>query len=135
MLDRLLCFIPTRRITVEKALEHPYLGQYYDPTDEPVASHPFSHESDDLPKEMLKQLIWEEIQHYHSQVVAFRMDFFYILAIRPTFCVGCAYPFPRQVTTRPKKFFEQASLTENFFARFQTFLHYLPPRNSRSDYR
>ncbi len=33
-MDRLLCFAPSRRITVEEALAHPYLAQYYDPSDE-----------------------------------------------------------------------------------------------------
>ncbi|KAM7540642.1 hypothetical protein Aperf_G00000024230 [Anoplocephala perfoliata] len=63
LLDRLLCFAPSRRITVEEALAHPYLAQYYDPSDEPSCPHPFTHESDDLPKEHLKVLIWDEIQH------------------------------------------------------------------------
>merc|ERR1719309_884384 len=50
---------PTR-ITVTEALQHPYLEQYYDPADEPVASVPFSVEMelDDLPKETLKQMIF-----------------------------------------------------------------------------
>ncbi|KAM3171517.1 hypothetical protein ACTXT7_016465 [Hymenolepis weldensis] len=30
---------------------------------EPTCLHPFTHEDDDLPKERLKVLIWEEIQH------------------------------------------------------------------------
>ncbi|OON16380.1 hypothetical protein X801_07808, partial [Opisthorchis viverrini] len=34
LLDKLLCFVPSRRIKVEDALAHPYLEQYYDPTDE-----------------------------------------------------------------------------------------------------
>uniref|UniRef100_A0A1I8I8N9 Mitogen-activated protein kinase n=1 Tax=Macrostomum lignano TaxID=282301 RepID=A0A1I8I8N9_9PLAT len=62
LLDRLLTFNPERRITVEAALEHPYLEQYFDPQDEPVAKEPFTfkQELDDLPKEQLKELIWEE---------------------------------------------------------------------------
>lgn len=34
LLDKMLTFNPHRRITVEEALAHPYLEQYYDPTDE-----------------------------------------------------------------------------------------------------
>lgn len=34
LLDRMLTFNPNKRITVEEALAHPYLEQYYDPTDE-----------------------------------------------------------------------------------------------------
>lgn len=30
----MLTFNPSKRITVEEALAHPYLEQYYDPTDE-----------------------------------------------------------------------------------------------------
>ena len=64
MLDKLLTFNPHRRITVEDALRHPYLAQYYDPTDEPTAPHPFTFdmELDDLPLPQLKQLIFEEIE-------------------------------------------------------------------------
>ncbi|VDP94577.1 unnamed protein product [Echinostoma caproni] len=36
LLDKLLCFVPSRRIKVEDALAHPYLEQYYDPTDETI---------------------------------------------------------------------------------------------------
>lgn len=34
LLHRMLTFNPHRRITVEEALAHPYLEQYYDPNDE-----------------------------------------------------------------------------------------------------
>lgn len=85
----MLTFNPHKRIVVEDALAHPYLEQYYDPADEvcyyyalltlsgrlenimycyifcqlqPVAEEPFRFdmELDDLPKETLKQFIFEE---------------------------------------------------------------------------
>jgi len=64
MLDYLLTFNPHRRVSVEEALKHPYLAQYYDPSDEPIAPHPFTFdmELDDLPLPELKQLIFEEIE-------------------------------------------------------------------------
>lgn len=34
LLDKMLTFNPYNRITVEDALAHPYLEQYYDPGDE-----------------------------------------------------------------------------------------------------
>ena len=34
LLDKMLTFNPNKRITVEEALAHPYLDQYYDPADE-----------------------------------------------------------------------------------------------------
>nr|WPC85274.1 extracellular regulated protein kinase [Mytilus coruscus] len=56
------CKMTCTRITVEQSLEHPYLEQYYDPADEPVAEEPFTFEMelDDLPKERLKELIFQE---------------------------------------------------------------------------
>lgn len=62
LLDKMLTFNPEKRILVEQALAHPYLEQYYDPADEPIAEEPFRFETelDDLPKEQLKQLIYEE---------------------------------------------------------------------------
>ena len=35
LLEKLLTFDPSKRITVEEALEHPYLETYHDPADEP----------------------------------------------------------------------------------------------------
>lgn len=62
LLEKMLTFNPHSRIKVEDALAHPYLDQYYDPQDEPVAQEPFRFEMelDDLPKERLKQLIYDE---------------------------------------------------------------------------
>ncbi|XP_014254850.1 mitogen-activated protein kinase 1 [Cimex lectularius] len=62
LLDRMLTFNPHNRIVVDEALAHPYLEQYYDPADEPVAEEPFrlAMELDDLPKETLKSYIFEE---------------------------------------------------------------------------
>ena len=43
------------------ALAHPYLTQYYDPQDEPVAEQPFrfDEEFDDYDRERLKGMIFE----------------------------------------------------------------------------
>lgn len=58
----MLTFNPNKRITVEEALSHPYLRQYYDPEDEPICESPFTieFENDELPKEELKRLIFNE---------------------------------------------------------------------------
>eukprot|EP00041_Stephanoeca_diplocostata_P020321 m.452839 g.452839 ORF g.452839 m.452839 type:complete len:170 (+) comp21542_c0_seq31:1204-1713(+) len=63
LLDRLLAFNPDKRASVVDALAHTYLAQYYDPSDEPTASEPFSFDTelDDLPKEELKKLMFEEM--------------------------------------------------------------------------
>ena len=41
LLERLLAFDPAQRITVEEALEHPYLAIWHDPNDEPDAPAQF----------------------------------------------------------------------------------------------
>lgn len=65
----MLTFNPQRRIRVEEALAHPYFEQYYDPADEPVAQEPFKFdmELDDLPKEELKTLIYEETGNFRPR--------------------------------------------------------------------
>jgi len=66
LLERLLDFDPARRITVEQALQHPYLATYHDPEDEP------SHERFDFSFEQfnrmedLKRLILDEINTYYN---------------------------------------------------------------------
>lgn len=72
LLDKMLTFNPNKRITVEEALAHSYFSQYYDPSDEPVAEEPFNldMEYDDLPKERLKELVWEEATNFHRRRLA-----------------------------------------------------------------
>lgn len=55
-LRQLLQFAPEKRLTVEQALEHPYLALLHDPSDEPVCDTPFdfSFEANPLTKEALK---------------------------------------------------------------------------------
>ncbi|CAH2073414.1 unnamed protein product, partial [Iphiclides podalirius] len=69
LLHRMLTFNPHKRITVEEALAHPYLEQYYDPNDEPVSEEPFrfAMELDNLPKETLKKYIFEETLLFKQQ--------------------------------------------------------------------
>ncbi|KAI9141799.1 putative MAK2 protein [Paraphysoderma sedebokerense] len=75
MLEQLLTFNPTKRITVDEALRHPYLEPYHDPEDEPTAFpipsnfFEFDKYKDQLTKEQLKVLLFNEImtpQGYYS---------------------------------------------------------------------
>lgn len=47
LLQKMLQFSPTKRISAEEALNHPYVAQFHDPTNEPVAAHVFHLEIDD----------------------------------------------------------------------------------------
>jgi len=68
LLRKMLVFDPNRRITVEEALEHPYLSELHDPNDEPVASETFdfSFERAPMEKEFLRELIYKEITSFHK---------------------------------------------------------------------
>ncbi|CAG8954888.1 hypothetical protein HYALB_00009938 [Hymenoscyphus albidus] len=67
LLEKLLAFNPVKRITVDEALQHPYLEPYHDPEDEPTAQpipeefFDFDKNKDNLSKEQLKELIFAEI--------------------------------------------------------------------------
>lgn len=71
-LNKTLTFDPKKRLTVELALQHPYLEAYHDPDDEPVAPplhedfFAFDRQKDDISKEELKQLLFDEITSFHS---------------------------------------------------------------------
>ncbi|XP_050745771.1 mitogen-activated protein kinase ERK-A isoform X7 [Drosophila biarmipes] len=69
LLGKMLTFNPHKRIPVEEALAHPYLEQYYDPGDEPVAEVPFriNMENDDISRDALKSLIFEETLKFKGQ--------------------------------------------------------------------
>jgi len=62
-----LTFDPKKRLTVDEALEHPYLAAYHDPEDEPTAAmlspsyFPFDMLKEDLSKDQLKELLYEEV--------------------------------------------------------------------------
>ncbi|CAE6441163.1 unnamed protein product [Rhizoctonia solani] len=69
-LTKSLTFDPKKRITVEEALCHPYLDAYHDPDDEPVAPpldpdfFEFDLHKDDISREQLKQLLYDEIMTF-----------------------------------------------------------------------
>ncbi|KAK0220499.1 probable MAP kinase Kpp2 [Armillaria ostoyae] len=69
-LTKTLTFDPKKRISVEDALAHPYLEAYHDPDDEPVAPpldpefFEFDLHKDDISREQLKELLYEEIMTF-----------------------------------------------------------------------
>ena len=45
LLKKMLIFNPSQRITIEKALEHPFMAALHNPEDEPSANFTFSLDS------------------------------------------------------------------------------------------
>ncbi|KVI12018.1 Protein kinase, ATP binding site-containing protein [Cynara cardunculus var. scolymus] len=62
LVDKMLTMDPTKRITVEDALDHPYLARLHDVADEPICMDPFSFEFEQqvLGEEQIKDLIYQE---------------------------------------------------------------------------
>ncbi|CAG8607444.1 16583_t:CDS:10 [Dentiscutata erythropus] len=70
LLERLLTFDPAQRITVEKALDHPYLAVWHEPNDEPGCAETFdfsSFESVDDPQ-LMRRMIVEEVTNFRNSV-------------------------------------------------------------------
>eukprot|EP01137_Pigoraptor_chileana_P007302 Opistho-2@52710 len=72
LLDKMLTFNPENRITIDDSLAHPYLQQYYEPDDEPVAEAPltFDYDEENLPTPMLKEIIYREMVEFHDRKAA-----------------------------------------------------------------
>lgn len=69
LLEKMLTWDPDKRITVEEALEHPFMEEMHDPTDEPVTFpiEEFEFERADIKRRELKNLIWKEVLTYHPE--------------------------------------------------------------------
>lgn len=67
----MLCFDPTKRITVPSALEHAWLAAYHDPADEPDCPYKFEkwREIEELETmEDFREALWNEIEGYRREV-------------------------------------------------------------------
>ncbi|THU71716.1 hypothetical protein C4D60_Mb04t04420 [Musa balbisiana] len=71
LLEKMLVFDPSKRITVDEALHHPYLASLHDINDEPVCSTPFSFdfEHPSYTEEDIKELIWKESLKFNPDPV------------------------------------------------------------------
>lgn len=69
LLAKLLSFNPNERVSVDQALEHPYLSDLFCPDDEPTSKPmpdgEFEFEGLELNKEQIKDCIYEEILLHH----------------------------------------------------------------------
>jgi mitogen-activated protein kinase 6 len=70
LLSKILCFVPSQRITVEEALAHPYLVDLHEPDDEPNADYKFNFDFERCPQtvQSLKALIWYDICESHPEL-------------------------------------------------------------------
>mgnify|MGYP004724514967 FL=1 len=68
LLQKMLVYDPTKRISVTEALQHPYMAPLYDPSCDPPAQVPINLDIDeDLGEEMIREMMWTEILHYHPE--------------------------------------------------------------------
>ncbi|KAG0478738.1 hypothetical protein HPP92_013457 [Vanilla planifolia] len=69
LVEKMLTFDPSRRITVDEALAHPYLERLHDVDDEPICMEPFSFDFEQkaLTEEHMKQLIYLEALSFNPE--------------------------------------------------------------------
>ncbi|KAF8077130.1 hypothetical protein N665_1060s0009 [Sinapis alba] len=67
--EKMLVFDPSKRITVEEALKHPYLASLHEINEEPTCPSPFSFDFEEttLDEQDIKELIWVESLHFKSK--------------------------------------------------------------------
>ncbi|KDO73060.1 hypothetical protein CISIN_1g0426812mg, partial [Citrus sinensis] len=65
--ERMLVFDPAKRITVEEALNHPYLSSLHEINEEPTCPYPFNFdfEQTSMNEEDIKELILRECLNFH----------------------------------------------------------------------
>lgn len=74
LLEKMLVFTPEKRISVEKALRHPYLAQLHNEQDEPSCDSAFNFDFErealdqrvDIPKEELQRLFLEDMDYFNN---------------------------------------------------------------------
>ena len=69
LLECMLHFDPEKRISVEAALQHPYMASLHAEEDEPVAEAPFRFDSEnvELDKETMQELVLDEVAQFHPE--------------------------------------------------------------------
>lgn len=63
LLEKLLAFSPSKRLSAEEALAHPFLQKFALPTDEPLCLTPFhiEDEVDNFSENILKDMVFDEV--------------------------------------------------------------------------
>ncbi|MCO5594230.1 hypothetical protein L7F22_048257 [Adiantum nelumboides] len=70
LMQKMLTFDPSMRISAEEALAHPYMAKLHDEADEPTCPTPYVVEFDELSltEKEIKDLIYEESMQYYPQL-------------------------------------------------------------------
>lgn len=75
LLQKMLVFDPTKRISVLEALQHPYMAPLYDPACDPPAQVPINLDIDeDLGEDTIREMMWTEILNYHPEAEVVDME-------------------------------------------------------------
>ncbi|KAJ8636990.1 hypothetical protein MRB53_011257 [Persea americana] len=69
LVERMLVFDPCKRITVDEALNHPFLSSLHEINEEPTCTHPFvfDFEQASFGEEDIKELIWQESVNFNPE--------------------------------------------------------------------
>lgn len=71
LLERMLTFVPSERITAEQALEHKYLSIWHDPADEPSCPKLFDFRFEELQEiPDLRVAVYDEVRRFRHEVRA-----------------------------------------------------------------
>ncbi|XP_076911351.1 mitogen-activated protein kinase homolog NTF3-like [Bidens hawaiensis] len=71
LLQKMLVFDPSKRISVTEALTHPYMSALYDPRCDPAVNVPLDMDIDeDFGEDVIREMMWQEILHYHPEAAA-----------------------------------------------------------------
>ena len=72
LLMKMLAFDPSSRMDITEALAHPFLASLHNEEDEPTANFQFDFEfeHEDLSRERVQELIWDEIRDMHPHMPA-----------------------------------------------------------------
>ncbi|KAF4593097.1 hypothetical protein EYR38_008807 [Pleurotus pulmonarius] len=87
LLTKMLAFDPVDRITVNEALEHPWLSSYHDIKDEPECDHKFEkwRQIEELETlEQFREALWNEIEDYRREVRGMNVDLSALPPRRPS---------------------------------------------------
>ncbi|XP_021831538.1 mitogen-activated protein kinase homolog NTF3 [Prunus avium] len=77
LLQKMLIFDPSKRISVLEALQHPYMSALYDTSNNPPAEVPIDLDIDeDLGEETIREMMWKEMLHYHPEAAAGNAELF-----------------------------------------------------------